>query len=310
MLTSFLLPVDNMELFQGTATLVGSMSGVLADRMNKVTLLHVMAGSYIAKHMENIDHRVEHVITSDLIRELRAKYIEESVKPELDKAKGLLKEKGVSAPIDLEIEDGSPARVIADKATQGNYSTIVMQRRGLGALEGMVMGSVTDRLLHEDITASVYLTGTSERSWECNKADILVAVDDSSHSDAALAEAAVLIGKCAEINQVVVCSVTDAASYAEAVENGKMPEKESLAVLDRAASILEASGVPSDRVEKVARYGRNPATALEEEIKNRNVNMVFMGRRGRGQLKELFMGSVSTRIINCCPEQTIVLVSA
>ena len=310
MLTSFLLPVDDLELFKGTAALVGSMARLLDGRVEKITLLHVMEGSYLAQHMENIDHRVEHIISSDLIRKLRSEYVKKNVEPELERARDLLKQEGVDAPVNIKVRDGSPADVIADMANSENFSTIVMQRRSLSAIESMLVGSVTEKLLHKDISASVYLTGTSAESRECDSADILVALDASEHSRAALDEAAVLLGKCSMINQVVLCSVTDAVSFANAVENGKEPEKETMALLDSAAKMLETSGVPSEKIEKVARYGKKPAAALEEEIRNRNINMVFMGRRGRDQIQELFMGSVSSKIVSCCPEQTIALVTA
>ncbi len=310
MLTSFLLPVDDLELFKGTAALVGSMTKLLHDRMEKLTLLHVMEASYIAEHMENIDHRVEYVISSDLIKKSRAEYIKKTVEPEMERAKEMLEQAGAAAPADIAIKDGSPADVIADMANTEHYSTVVMQRRGLGPIEGMLTGSVTAKLLHKDIKASVYLTGTHDESWDCNNMDILVALDHSDHSSAALDEAAVLLRKCSAIKQVVLCHVTDAVSYAEAVENGKEPEKENLELLENAARRLEAAGVQADRIKKVARYGKNAAAILEEEIKNRNINMVFMGRRGRGHIEEFFIGSVSSKIIVCCPEQTIALITA
>lgn len=308
-LTSFLLPVNNMELFQGTAALVGSMSKVLGDRVKKMTLLRAMKGSYITNHMQNIDVRVDNVISSDLIRKLRQEHISATIEPELERAGALLKENGVTAPVDILIEDGNPADVIVDTANTGNYSTVVMQRRGLSTMEGMLMGSVTCRLLHRNLNASVYLTGTDPESRDCNTANILIALDGSTHSRAALDEAVVLLGKCMQLEQVVLVSVTDAESYRQVLDGGEAPEKQNIALLDDAASMLESNGVPADKLVKVARYGKDAASALEEEIKNRKIDTVIMGRRGRGAVRELFIGSVSKKIIDCCPEQTIALVT-
>jgi len=130
-LTSFLLPLDNLELFQGTAALMGSMAKVLGDRVAKVTLLRVMQGSYIAQHMENIDIRVEYVLSSDLIQKLRKEHIAKAIEPEMEKAATMLREGGVTAPVDIVIEDGNPADVIADIANTRGYSTVVMQVQGL-----------------------------------------------------------------------------------------------------------------------------------------------------------------------------------
>ncbi len=308
-LTSFLLPLDNLESFQGTAALMGSMAKVLGDRVEKVTLLHVMEGSYIAKHMENIDIRVEHVLSSDLIQKLRREYIEKNIQPDMDKAAALLKEMGVACSVNIVIKDGNPADVIADMANQEGYSTVVMQRRGVSKMHEMFMGSVTSRLLHRDLSATVYLTGSSDESRDCNTADILIALDGSEHSKAALDEAAVLLGKCTELEKVVLVSVVDAATYTSVLESGKTPEEQSLSLLDDAASMLESNGVPGDSIIKVARYGKDAASAIEEEVKARKIDTVFMGRRGISAIAELFIGSVSQKVIDHCPEQTIVLVT-
>ncbi len=310
-LTSFLLPLDDLELFQGTAALMGSMAKVLGDRVEKVTLLRVMQGSYIAQHMENIDIRVEHILSSDLIQKFRKEHIAKTIEPVMEKAAATLREGGVTTPVDIVIEDGNPADVIVDMANTKGYSTVVMQRRGLSKVEGMFMGSVTSRLLHRDIKATVYLTGNTPESRDCNTSDILIALDGSDHSRAALEEAAVLLGKCTELKQVVLVSVADAAGFTTIMEkSGKAPEEQSLEVLDEAASMLEAGGVPGDQIVKVARYGKDAASAIEEEINSRKIDTVFMGRRGIGAVAELFIGSVSQKIVDCCPDQTIVLATA
>jgi nucleotide-binding universal stress UspA family protein len=313
MLTRFLLPLDNLESFKGTAALMGSMAKVLEDRLEKLTLLRVMEGSYIAQHMENIDVRVEHVLSSDLLHKLRKEHISNTIEPEMEKARSLLTKSGVVSPVDIVIQDGTPADVIADMANEQNYSTIIMQRRELTTVEEMFMfmGSVTYRLLHRDLHATIYLTGTDAESRDYNSANILIALDGSEHAKAALEEAAVLLGKCSNLKQVVLVSVTDVASYREVLGGGEAtPEKESLAVLDDAASMLDKSGVPNDKIVKVARYGKYAASVIEEEVTNRNIDTVFMGRRGRSAIAELFIGSVSKKIIDACPAQTIALVTA
>ncbi len=310
MLTSFLLPFDSQESFQGTAALVGSMAKVLGDRMVKGTLLHVMQGSYIANHMGNIDVRVEHVLSSELIRRLRQEHIGKTVQPEMEKAAALLKEAGVSIPVDTVVKDGKPADVIADMVADGDYSTLVMQRRGLSKIEGMFTGSVTSRILHRNLRATVYLTGNSPASLDWNTANILIAIDESDHSMAALEEAGTLLGKCAGTRQAVLVSVADVASYASMMKSGRTPEEQSLSLLDKAASRLESDGVPADRIVKVARYGKDVASVIEEEAKDRGIDTVFMGRRGISTIAEFFIGSVSQKVVDRCHEQTVALVTA
>lgn len=309
-LTSFLLPLYDLESFRGTAVLAGSMSQVLGDRLEKICLLRVMEGSYVAKHMENIDVRVEHVISSALITRLRKEHMAAVIEPELKKAGVLLTESGVSVNIDRVVKEGMPADVIADLANKENYSTIIMQRRGLSTAQGMIVGSVTYRLLHRALKSTVYLTGTMPESRSCDTGNILIAVDGSEHSKTALDEAAVLLGKCDEMKQAVLVTITDVDIYRAAMDDGANPEKEAESLLDSAAAQLEENGVPTAKIVKVRRNARHAATVLEEEIKSRGIDTVLMGRRGRNTITEFFIGSVSRKIIDCCPEQTIGLVTA
>lgn len=50
--------------------------------------------------------------------------------------------------ISVELDWGTPARVICDKAREGNYDLIVIGSRGLGSLTGLILGSVSDRVSH------------------------------------------------------------------------------------------------------------------------------------------------------------------
>jgi nucleotide-binding universal stress UspA family protein len=74
--------------------------------------------------------------------------------------------------------------------------------------------------------------------------------------------------------------------------------------------MLESGGVRADRIVKVARYGKEAASVIEEEANNRNIDTIFMGRRGISAIAELFIGSVSQKVVDRCHEQTIALVTA
>lgn len=50
--------------------------------------------------------------------------------------------------VTMELAWGNPARVICDKAEEGEYDLIVIGSRGLGGLTGLILGSVSDRVSH------------------------------------------------------------------------------------------------------------------------------------------------------------------
>ena len=56
-------------------------------------------------------------------------------------------EKGV-ADVETVVGDGNPAEVIVDVARRKDVDLIVMGTRGLGSLEGVVLGSVAHKVNH------------------------------------------------------------------------------------------------------------------------------------------------------------------
>lgn len=307
-LTSFLLPVDSPETFARTAWLMGMMDAGLGGRIEKVSLLHVMAGKYLSTHMANVDVRTEFILESELFKRLKKQHVQQEIEPKMQEARQLLVKAGVRASIDLRIEDGEPVGRIAEVAR--GYSTVIMERRGLSPISEVLVGSVTAGLLHRDIHASVYLVGRIEGRTECPAGQCLIAVDGSAHSRAAAAEAAVLLAGCAAVvKEVTLVHVLDAARYSEEIDKGKAPAKSGDLLLSEARKLLMDGGVPKDIISEVARFG-DPAGVLEEEIKKRPNCMIFLGRRGRNAVSEIFMGSVSRKIVHHCPDHFVALITA
>jgi nucleotide-binding universal stress UspA family protein len=308
-LSSFLLPIDGPETFARIAWLMGMIDAGLGSRIEKVSLLHVMAGKYLSTHMANVDVRTAFILESDLFKRLKKQHIQQQIEPKMQEAEQLLLIAGVKAPVDIRIEDGDPVQRIAEVAGSG-YSTIIMERRGLSPIKEVLVGSVTAGLLHRDIHASVYLVGNIEGKTECPAGCCLIAVDGSAHANAAVAEATVLLGGCsAVVKEVTLVHVLDAARYGEEIDKGRVPVKSSDIFLSEAKKLLLDDGVPENIISEVARFG-DPAGVIEEEINKRPACMVFMGRRGRNAVSEIFMGSVSRKIVHHCPDHFVALITA
>ncbi|MBI5557436.1 MAG: universal stress protein [Deltaproteobacteria bacterium] len=307
-LSTFLLPIDNPESFARTALLMGILDAGLGSRVEKVSLLHVMAGRYLSSHMANVDVRTGHVLESDLFKRLKKQHIKQQIEPKMKESEQLLLQAGVEAPVDILIEDGDPVQRIAGIAA--GYSTIIMERRGLSPLKGVLVGSVTAGLLYRNIQASVYLVGKTGGSKECPAGRCLIPVDGSAHARAAVLEAAVLLSNCqAVVKEVTLVYVQDAARYDEEIEQGRIPATAGNAFLAEGKRLLVEGGVPENIIAEVSRFG-NPADVLVAEINKRPSCMVFMGRRGRNAVSEIFMGSVSRKIVHRCPEHLVALITA
>lgn len=310
-LSRFLLPVDGPASFDHTAWLMGMIAARLGDRIEKVSLLHVMEGKYLSTHMANIDVRTSHILESSLFKKLKKQYISEKIEPKLAESKQKLIAEGVKEPVDLLIADGDPVEQIAKTVEEGAYSTIIMERRGYSSVKEVLVGSVTSGLLHRALPATVFLAGSqTEENKDCSTLSCIVPVDGSSHSQAALEEAALFMGQgSSNFKEIVLVHVINIARYGTHVDAGSDPAKAGHALLDKHAEFLISKGTAEENIVKVAKFG-HPADVVEEEIKARPCSLVFMGRRGRNTLNELFMGSVTRKIIHRCPDQAIALVTA
>ncbi len=305
----FLLPLDTEGSRVQSVELMKCLAVILGQRVEKITLFHVMAGKYLSRHMANIDFRAQNIISTDKFKELRQGYIDREIRPVLETAKKELEDAGVRAAVDIMIEDGDPVRRIIDKANKEGYSALVLQRSDLSRVGEMFVGSVTSGVLHREVKSSIYLPGTKVIEQGCSPKCCLVALDESENAGEALARASVLAVSCAEtIEKVILVHVLDISECVEALSGGQVPVQSTDDLLDNAAAFLKSQGLGVDKISKVAACG-DPAEVLIDVADKEDVDVIFMGRRGRGAVKELFMGSVSRKIIYRCPAQTIMLVN-
>ncbi len=309
-LRQFLMPVDIDGDHTQAIQLMKCVASMLDQRIEKITLLHVTGGKYLSEHMVNIDVRAGYLITSEKFKELRKPYIENKVKPALEKISEELKAAGLTAPIEIMVLDGEPVDQIVKTVNQGNYSSLVLQRSDKSSVAQIFLGSVAAGILHRDVHATIYLSpAPGTESMNCPPRCCMVALDGSKNSWEALKRAQVLALACGEsVKKVVLATVLDTAKFSEELSSGSELSVNASCV-EEAASQLEKAGVPVEKIVQAVRCGET-AEVLAGLVEENSVDVIFMGRRERSALQELFMGSVSSRIIEKCPRQSIVLVMA
>lgn len=92
-------------------------------------------------------HVVERIVAKGGLAPTRGD--EPEIKEDLEKQAAVLREQGVETDVRLEaVILGGPARSIADVADEVGADLIVVGTRGRSALGGMILGSVTQKLLH------------------------------------------------------------------------------------------------------------------------------------------------------------------
>jgi nucleotide-binding universal stress UspA family protein len=72
-------------------------------------------------------------------------FFKEKTQEALDTTLEVLKKRGIKA--DGLTKMGNPAQEIVDYAREGNFSHIVIGSRGLGSLKGIVLGSVSSKVI-------------------------------------------------------------------------------------------------------------------------------------------------------------------
>ena len=133
---------------------------------------------------------------------------------------------------------------------------------------------------------------------------ILVAVDGSDHSYAAVDQAVSLGGICG--SQIFVISVVDLFPEQMAVAPA-LVEKMSAEVrehLDKAKQKIEAANIPC---ETIVHMGGQPHEYIVQTAKDKSIDLIVMGTQGRSGIKRILLGSVAQNVIGHAPCPVLVV---
>jgi len=310
-LSSILLPVDDPGALQSVASVVQQLTAAMTDRIERIDLLHVITGTFLADLMRRIDLASGETPSQEEMKALHRQHIDYNVTPLLTQSREMLQGHiGNQVPGQI-VRDGDPAKVICSLGSSEDYSTLIMSRRNRTEESAKMIGSVVAGVMHRHTDATIYLVGDSSRHMneELFKR-CLIAVDDSPASLNGVKEAASILSRVnQQIEQVYLVHVLDQSCYYD--EDGENCMDASLTgqrALEMSGNLLIDAGVDSGKIKTVIHFGR-PGTVLAEEVNNCNATLVFLGRRDRSRMAQVFLGSVCTDIIQNCRDRTLVLTS-
>jgi nucleotide-binding universal stress UspA family protein len=306
-----LLPVDGSEDSMRAVQFIGCLGTFMGKGLYGITVLRVLAGGYLSSHMANIDFRAADIVkNSAIFKRVRDEYVEKSIMPLLDETEKTLRKAGVVAPIEKIAADGDPANEILRIANEGNFSTIVMARRGLAATKGF-LGSVPHKVMHAASRQTVYIVGQQAyKDLSCPIPRILIPVDGSAYSMKGIEHAACLTGSIkGTVGAITILRVINVALYMERLKNGVDPEEEAQRILDQAKGAFLQTGISESMITTKAIMG-NPPEEILKEAETGDYNLVVMGRKGRTALKELLLGGVSSTVLQRSAKPTIALVGS
>lgn len=212
----------------------------------------------------------------------------------LDKARQRVKDAWPAVDVDTFLIQRPPAEAVLEAGR--DTALTVVGTRGLSALGALVLGSVSARVAARSKTPVVVVPphrGTGDGT-------IVVGVDGSAHSDAALRFAL----EEADLRSAPVVAVT--VFRAEAVA---MPtvDPDGLA---RAAPVERqyAEGLASEAVARARATTRSrAAVTVRAEAGNaaeiitglgKDASLVVVGSRGRGEVRSMLLGSTSHRVLH------------
>ncbi len=224
----------------------------------------------------------------------------------LESAAKELRRHGRSVEIAIEMED--PASEILDAAVDANL--IVMTTRGGGATSRAVFGSVADRVAHHSPVPVLLLRGDNRPTTEPLVARIVVPLDGSELSEAALRPAIDL--SCDLGVPLHLVRVVESDPVRETVLGGPLVASATARATERAIADAERyldsrAQIARDRncvAVTEARAGY-PVTELIATLKPGDV--VVMSSHGRGGIGRWLLGSVADRLVREAPAPVLLV---
>lgn len=217
-------------------------------------------------------------------------------------AEGLRANHGVDASVS--VSAGSVLRQIAQQVENQGAGLIVMGAHGSGFVRDLLIGSTTDRVLRK--TARPMLVVRKKPVGEYQR--VLVPVDFSERSGAAIALAHA-VAPNAELVLMHAYQVPYEGHLRMAgVAEAKMAELRQSAKDEAARQLQEfvsSIGVPDTTTRPLLVQGQ-AASAIVEQAKKLDCDLIAIGKQGLRMIEELVLGSVTRQVLEQAPCDVLV----
>jgi nucleotide-binding universal stress UspA family protein len=304
-----LIPYDGShsahKALEWAAHLVRAGGGAVEN----VTLLRVIGGGYLARHLHNVDLRVTRLDQVAAWRRVRQHYLDQEILPLLEEGKQILQEKGVLAPIEIRVAEGMIGDEIIRLAAEGGYNTIAVGRRGLSPVKELLLGSVTRQVLSLARKMTVFVVGPEAVfNPDCPITPLLLPVDGSEPSLEAVRQGAALARGLIDCQpHLTLLHAIDFVKVSASLNAGTtFLVKEGEEILSSGRQILREAGLEGHCTDKLL-VGQ-PSRLIAEEAEEGHHALILMGARGLSSLKKLLLGSVSSDVLHRVPRVIIGIV--
>lgn len=204
-----------------------------------------------------------------------------------------------------EVVQGRPWEIIPAAADDAD-DLIVIGSRGDGAYHRHLLGSTADRIVRTAGCPVLTMTPEGIPGGEPIRR-VVVGIDFSDDSDAALAAAAAIVGPEGTVIGV------HASPPPVVVSDGPvtpLPDLDIDALLADARAGLDqrlSKWLPAEMARVAVASPLYPVHAIEDAVREHDAQLVAVGTRGRTGLARLLLGSVSERVLHHVPCPTLIV---
>lgn len=207
------------------------------------------------------------------------------------------------------------ARDIITEAGKG-YDAVVIARRGLGAIRGMVLGSVASKLIHKLTCLPLWVVGK-----DAKPGPLLAAVDGSENALRFGAHLGAMIKHDLPIELFHAVRSTNLANRYSMLLDEMPPEipyqvSEKVskwcteAILEQGSEMLLQAGFNANRISSKAIYDvPSRAKAIVDRARESKYGTIVLGRRGLSELPEFPMGRVTAKVLQMAKGLAICVVN-
>ena len=228
----------------------------------------------------------------------------------MQKARAALLNEGFdndSIEIVIHKREAGIARDILKEVAQGQYAAAVFRRRGVGAIEGLIIGSVANKLFSQLKSCPMIIAGQLPTNQK-----LMLAIDGSPSSIKAVDFVAEHVGGHGySVGLVHVFRGYGGLAPEEPdfVMPGEYVELEHNAMMQIFSDTREKlvrAGFDEDKIEeRIVDGAYSRALAIVREAEAGGYGTIVAGRRGLSRVQEFFMGRVSSKIIHLGRKLTV-----
>ncbi|MEW6765386.1 MAG: universal stress protein [Pseudomonadota bacterium] len=195
----------------------------------------------------------------------------------------------------LRITTGPVIHDIATEADAHDADLVVLGARGMGFMRHLLLGSIAERMLRKTLRPVLVVKQLPHERYQ----RVLVPVDFSTYSPLAVKMARAVAPRA----EIILLHAFDNSQegtlrYAgvdESVIHQYLTEARRAAMEELRRLALD-TGLDSERLQLQAING-HPSTCILEQEEEKDVDLIVIGKHGRGVSEELLLGSVSKHVL-------------